>query len=39
MNKFSLAPVICRSYVSAATKLKERTKAVSLLTLAQTLGE
>ncbi|KAG5684703.1 hypothetical protein PVAND_013917 [Polypedilum vanderplanki] len=30
--------VICRSYVSAATKLKERTKAVSLLTLAQTLG-
>ncbi|KAL7029135.1 hypothetical protein ACKWTF_006113 [Chironomus riparius] len=30
--------VICRSYVSAATTLKERTKAVSLLTLAQTLG-
>lgn len=30
--------VICRSYVSAATTLSERTKAVSILTLAQTLG-
>lgn len=30
--------MICRSYVSAATTLEERTKAVSLLTLAQTLG-
>jgi MFS transporter, ceroid-lipofuscinosis neuronal protein 7 len=31
--------VICRSYLSAATTLKERTQAVSILTLAQTLGE
>lgn len=31
--------VICRSYLSAATTLSERTKAVSILTLAQTLGE
>lgn len=31
--------VICRSYLSAATTLKERTKAVSILTLAQTLGK
>lgn len=30
--------VICRSYLSAATTLQERTKAVSILTLAQTLG-
>lgn len=30
--------VICRSYLSAATTLDERTKAVSILTLAQTLG-
>lgn len=30
--------VICRSYLSAATTLEERTKAVSILTLAQTLG-
>jgi MFS transporter, ceroid-lipofuscinosis neuronal protein 7 len=30
--------VICRSYLSAATTLSERTKAVSILTLAQTLG-
>lgn len=30
--------MICRSYVSSATTLKERTKAVSMLTLAQTLG-
>jgi MFS transporter, ceroid-lipofuscinosis neuronal protein 7 len=31
--------VICRSYLSAATTLKERTQAVSILTLAQTLGK
>lgn len=31
--------VICRSYLSAATTLSERTKAVSILTLAQTLGK
>jgi MFS transporter, ceroid-lipofuscinosis neuronal protein 7 len=31
--------VICRSYLSAATTLNERTQAVSILTLAQTLGE
>lgn len=31
--------VICRSYLSSATTLSERTKAVSILTLAQTLGE
>jgi MFS transporter, ceroid-lipofuscinosis neuronal protein 7 len=30
--------VICRSYVSDATTLEERTKAVSYLTLAQTMG-
>lgn len=30
--------MICRSYVSEATKLDERTKALSYLTLAQTLG-
>lgn len=30
--------VICRSYVSSATTLEERTKAISMLTLAQTLG-
>lgn len=30
--------VICRSYLSAATTLEERTKAISILTLAQTLG-
>lgn len=30
--------VICRSYLSAATTLEERTKALSFLTLAQTLG-
>ena len=31
--------VICRSYLSAATTLKERTQAISFLTLAQTLGK
>jgi MFS transporter, ceroid-lipofuscinosis neuronal protein 7 len=30
--------VICRSYVASATTLKERTKSMSYLTLAQTLG-
>ncbi|XP_058833186.1 major facilitator superfamily domain-containing protein 8-like isoform X2 [Topomyia yanbarensis] len=29
---------VCRSYLSAATKLKERTGAVSMVSLAQTLG-
>ncbi|XP_055528933.1 major facilitator superfamily domain-containing protein 8 isoform X2 [Wyeomyia smithii] len=29
---------VCRSYLSAATKLKERTAAVSMVSLAQTLG-
>lgn len=29
---------MCRSYLSAATKLKERTHAVSMVSLAQVLG-
>lgn len=29
---------VCRSYLSAATKLSERTKAVSMISLAQVLG-
>lgn len=29
---------VCRSYLSAATTLKERTKSVSMMSLAQVLG-
>uniref|UniRef100_A0AAG5DWD9 Major facilitator superfamily (MFS) profile domain-containing protein n=1 Tax=Anopheles atroparvus TaxID=41427 RepID=A0AAG5DWD9_ANOAO len=34
----SSSVAVCRSYLSAATKLKERTSAVSMVSLAQTLG-
>ncbi|XP_053684876.1 major facilitator superfamily domain-containing protein 8 [Sabethes cyaneus] len=34
----SSSVTVCRSYLSAATKLKERTAAVSMVSLAQTLG-
>jgi len=34
----SASIAICRSYLSAATKLKERTGAVSMVSLAQILG-
>uniref|UniRef100_A0A2M4AJY3 Putative transporter/transmembrane protein n=3 Tax=Anopheles triannulatus TaxID=58253 RepID=A0A2M4AJY3_9DIPT len=34
----SSSVAVCRSYLSAATKIKERTSAVSMVSLAQTLG-
>ncbi|XP_052891993.1 major facilitator superfamily domain-containing protein 8 isoform X2 [Anopheles moucheti] len=34
----SSSVAVCRSYLSAATKVKERTSAVSMVSLAQTLG-
>ncbi|XP_049298806.1 major facilitator superfamily domain-containing protein 8-like isoform X1 [Anopheles funestus] len=34
----SSSVAVCRSYLSAATKVKERTGAVSMVSLAQTLG-
>jgi len=34
----SASIAVCRSYLSAATKLKERTGAVSMVSLAQVLG-
>ncbi|XP_058129615.1 major facilitator superfamily domain-containing protein 8-like [Anopheles ziemanni] len=34
----SSSVAVCRSYLSAATKMKERTGAVSMVSLAQTLG-
>lgn len=34
----SASIAVCRSYLSAATKLKERTSAVSMVSLAQVLG-
>uniref|UniRef100_A0A182PKB7 Major facilitator superfamily (MFS) profile domain-containing protein n=1 Tax=Anopheles epiroticus TaxID=199890 RepID=A0A182PKB7_9DIPT len=34
----SSSVAVCRSYLSAATKIKERTGAVSMVSLAQTLG-
>lgn len=39
VNNFFLANIAaCRSYLSAATRLSERTKAVSMISLAQILG-
>jgi ceroid-lipofuscinosis MFS transporter 7 len=37
-NYFKANSALCRSYLSAATKLKERTNAVSMISLAQVLG-
>lgn len=34
----SASIAVCRSYLSAATKIKERTAAVSMVSLAQVLG-
>jgi hypothetical protein len=34
----SASIAVCRSYLSAATKLEERTGAVSMVSLAQVLG-
>lgn len=38
MQLFSANVAICRSYLSSATTLRERTGAVSMISLAQVLG-